>query len=242
MAGGEEDGPLLAAEQRLAPGRGEEEQGEPGSERRRTLASGAESSTGCIAEGDTRGATRAGSGVEGGDAVMASGLSTDMNAEAESASREGEQRRGQNSGQVGRQRAPERSSGEAIDVEDEARTRHIEEEARSDSIKVPGDGRPANDGRARAKRSTCARHNAGVHSEQGDAKRLDVKADPQRAKRASTEASVASVASRKMIRNAVCARVHQCGRSNEVLYRICILAHVVVVVGLHDPECVIFQG
>ena len=40
-----------------------------------------------------------------------------------------------------------------------------------------------------------------------------------------------------MNRNAVCARVHQCGRSNEVLYRICILAHVVVVVGLHDPEC-----
>jgi hypothetical protein len=165
---------------------------------------------------------------------MASGLSTDMNAEAESASREGEQRRGQNSGQVGRQGAPERSSGEAIDVEDEARTRHIEEEARSDSIKVPGDGRPANDGRARAKRSTCARHNAGVHSEQGDAKRLKVEADPQRAKRASTKASVASC---KMIRNQLCALVLLCGRSNEVLYRICILAHVVVVVvGLHDRD------
>jgi hypothetical protein len=167
---------------------------------------------------------------------MASGLSAGVDTEAESASREGEQRGRQNSGQVGRQRAPERSSGEAIDVEDEARARHIEEEARSDSIKVPGDGRPAHDGRARAERSTGARHNAEVHSEQGDAKRLKVEADPQRAKRASTKASVASC---KMIRNAVCARVLPSGRSNEVLYRICILAHVVVVVvvvGLHDRD------
>ena len=103
----------------MAPGRGGEEQGEPGSERRRTLASGAESSTGCIAGSDARGATRTGSGVEGGDAVMASGLSAGVDTEAESASREGEQRRGQNSGQVGRHEAPERSSGEAVDNEDE---------------------------------------------------------------------------------------------------------------------------
>ena len=118
MTGGEEDGPLLAAEQRLAPGRGGEEQGEPGSERRRTLASGAESSTRCIVESDTRGATRTGSGVEGDDAVMASELSAGLDTEAESASREGEQRRGENSGQVGRQGAPERSSGEAVNNED----------------------------------------------------------------------------------------------------------------------------
>jgi len=106
---------LLAAEQRLAPGRGGEEQGEPGSERRRTLASGAESSTGCVTGSDARGATRTGSGVEGGDAVMASGLRAGLDTEAESASREGEQRVGQNSGQIGRRGAPERSSGEAVD-------------------------------------------------------------------------------------------------------------------------------
>ena len=120
---------MLAAEQRLAPGRGGEEQGEPGSERRRTLASGAESSTGCIAEGDTRGATRACSGVEGDDAVMASELSAGEDTEAESASRDGEQRRGQNSGQVGRQRAPERSSGEAVSNDGSGEAQHEDEEA-----------------------------------------------------------------------------------------------------------------
>ena len=120
---------MLAAEQRLAPGRGGEEQGEPGSERRRTLASGAESSTGCIAGSDARGATRTGSGVEGGDAVMASGLSAGVDTEAESASREGEQRGGQNSGQVGRQRAPERSSGEAVDSGGNEEAQHEDEEA-----------------------------------------------------------------------------------------------------------------
>ncbi len=116
----------MAAEQRLAPGRCGEEKDEPGSERRRTLAGGAGSSTGCIAESDTREATRTGSGVEGDDAVMASGLSAGVNAETESASTEGEQREGQNSRQVGRHEAPERSGGEAVESEDEARTKHVE--------------------------------------------------------------------------------------------------------------------
>jgi hypothetical protein len=57
---------------------------------------------------------------------MASGLSAGVNAETESASTEGEQREGQNSRQVGRHEAPERSGGEAVESEDEARTKHVE--------------------------------------------------------------------------------------------------------------------
>ena len=95
-----------------------EEHDELVGERRGTRASGAEASPKGSVGNVARGATRTGSVVIWGDAVMASRLSADMNAEAESASREGEQRVRQNSGQVGRQRAPERSSGEAVNNED----------------------------------------------------------------------------------------------------------------------------
>jgi hypothetical protein len=97
-------------------------------------------------------------------------------------------------------------------------------------IIVPDISEAALDGKARARRSTGARHNAEVHDEQSDAKRLNDEADPQRAKRASTEASVASC---KMIRNAVCARVLLSGRSCGLWFA------VGIAIGLNehnDPE------
>ena len=161
---------------------------------------------------------------------MASGLSAGVDTEAESASREGEQLRGQNSRQVKRRRAPKRSSSEAVDNDGNEEAQDKDKEAWSDVIRVPGIGETALDGKARAERSTGARHSAEVHDEQSDAKRLKVEADLQRAKRASTEASVASC---KMIRNQLCARVLLSGRSCGLWFAV----GIAIGLGKHiDPE------
>jgi hypothetical protein len=60
---------------------------------------------------------------------MASELSAGVDTEAESASREGEQRAGQNSGQVERQKARKRSSGEAVDNDGNEEAQNKDKEA-----------------------------------------------------------------------------------------------------------------